>query len=88
MKKIISAALVFAVVGSALAFKTKLHPDIFKCNTTTFLCEKYPNGFNYSSQTGSQTNRPSNPYKGNLGDDCSTSTSPCTPYAGQIFIND
>jgi hypothetical protein len=86
VKMVLSAALILSVVGSALAFRTKIQPDIFRC--VNFKCVKYENNLPYSSLAGSPVARPQSPFKGIENDECNVSAeSPCKPYAGTVFLN-
>jgi hypothetical protein len=81
-KLILSAVMVFAVVGSALAFKTKVHPNLFTC-PNGITCQSTPLS---SFAAGSEIANPGNVYitTGNL--DC-TPAGDCKIYTGRVWNN-
>jgi len=98
MKKtrmILSALIIFAVVGSALAFKTKDAPDVLFCVVSTHTCidqtnPSFPSGaLDYSTQQTSSivTNPVITPFTTTGNRDCS-STGDCKAYTGTIYINE
>lgn len=86
MKKLIAVFSVLAIVGSALAFKTVLNPDLVFCNDSN-VCEVPPISY---ATTGTPTTPPTQQlFRGNYAD----AGKPCdqfcpTTYNDQVFIND
>lgn len=80
IKIIVSAFAVFAVVGSALAFKAKIQPTLSTCNAQgvcVLTTDKNDQG------RGLPIINPGNLFKGNGS--CTGANPPCVPYAGQVF---
>lgn len=88
VKMFISAAIIFAVVGSALAFKAKTNPNLYTCNPASLTCEIAA----FSDFTAIQEiQNPGNLYKPNTGLHCSIPgklTDPCPIYNGRVWTNE
>ena len=80
---IVSAALVFAVVGSALAFKVS-NSNIRFCNETTGLCIAQTQGYS-TDVIGNPVTPPSTPFTGRVGAECGSED--CPEYENPVYIN-
>lgn len=84
VKMIVSAAVVFAVVGSALAFKTVSNSNIRFCSETTGLCIAQTQGYS-TDVIGDVVTPPSTPYTGTVGAECGSAQ--CPEFTGDVHIN-
>jgi hypothetical protein len=83
VKMIISAAIVFTVVGSALAFKIKTIPDLLTCPQGICILQT---STTYSSIANGPEITPHPPlYKGTVGKPCDTQE--CPRYNGKVYNN-
>jgi hypothetical protein len=81
IKMITNAAIIFAAVGSALAFKAKSNPNLLLCSTSG-VCIQQTNTI-YSSQiNGSPVTHP-NVYTGTVGSPCDTEN--CPRFVGKVY---
>jgi hypothetical protein len=85
IRMIVSATVVFAVVGSALAFKTVSNPDLLVCDTQKNICVQPSTPYSTTGIT------PLNPrptvYKGIAGEECDTPECPKYDITKPVFIN-
>lgn len=89
LRMILSALIIFAVVGSALAFRAAQEPDLLICNVATWKCEAQPPGYFYSSvPKGPSVSPEFEVYDGVIGDPCKEDNDPCQKYEGPVYEND
>jgi len=86
MKKtrmIVSAIAVFAVVGSALAFKAKTNPNLYTCPNGLCVSANF-----HTTQGTQQINNPGNLYIADDNGTCGDATLKCSIYgAAKVWRN-